>query len=74
MLNFIQQLPPYLVFLTIILVVIPSVVTIYLRWLLHKHLVFLENRVRRLINRGERGNQPEIINELEKDLRKLALI
>jgi len=73
MLNFIQQLPPYLVFLTIILVVIPSIVTIYLRFTLHKHLVFLENRVRRLINRAERGNQPEIINELEKRFKEASV-
>lgn len=69
---FIQQLPIYLIVITIALVVFPSIVTIYLRFALHKNLVFLEGRVRRLINRGERGNQPEIINELEKRFREAS--
>ena len=61
----IQQLPPYLFLSIIAFVVFPSIVSICLRWALHKHLVFLEKRVRRLINRGEHGNQPKIITELE---------
>lgn len=69
---FVQQLPVYLIVITIVFVVFPSIVTIYLRWALHKNLVFLEGRVRRLINRGERGNQPEILNELEKRFREAS--
>lgn len=57
--------PSYLLVITVILVVLPSVAAILLRFALHRHLVFLEERVRRLINRGERGNQPEIVKELE---------
>lgn len=72
MFAFIEQLPAYLVFSTIVLVFIPSLITIYLRLTLHKHLVFLEARVRRLINRGERGSQPEIINELEKRFKEAS--
>ncbi len=68
----ITQLPPYLVIITIALVVVPSLITIWLRLALHKHLVFLEGRVRRLINRGERGNQPEIIQELEKRFKEAS--
>lgn len=71
-LSFLQQLPVYLIVITIALVIFPSIVTIYLRLTLHKHLVFIEGRVRRLINRGERGNQPEIINELEKRFREAS--
>lgn len=70
--TFIQQLPVYLIAITIVFVVFPSIATIYLRWALHKNLVFLEGRVRRLINRGERGNQPEILNELEKRFREAS--
>ncbi len=69
---FVQQLPVYLIVITIVFVFFPSIVTIYLRWALHKNLVFLEGRVRRLINRGERGNQPEILNELEKRFREAS--
>lgn len=70
--HFVQQLPVYLIAITIVFVVFPSIATIYLRWALHKNLVFLEGRVRRLINRGERGNQPEILNELEKRFREAS--
>lgn len=58
-------LPPYLVVVTVILVVLPSVAAIRLRFALHRHLVFLEERVRRLINQAERGNQPAIVEKLE---------
>jgi predicted site-specific integrase-resolvase len=65
-------LPPYLVILIFVLVILPSLATIYLRFALHKHLVFLEKRVRRLINQGERGNQPEIIQELERRFKEAS--
>ena len=61
--------PSYLVVITVVFVVLPSVAAICLRFALHRHLVFLEERVRRLINRGERGNQPEIVKELERRFR-----
>jgi hypothetical protein len=70
--NLLVLFPPYLVIITVLLVIIPSVVTICFRLALHKHLVFLEKRVRRLINRGERGNQPEIIQELERRFREAS--
>jgi hypothetical protein len=72
LLPFIQQLPIYLIYITVAFVFFPSIVTIYLRWALHKNIVFIEGRVRRLINRGERGNQPEILNELEKRFREAS--
>ena len=37
--HFVQQLPVYLIAITIVFVVFPSIVTIYLRWALHKNLV-----------------------------------
>lgn len=70
--RFIQQGPLFLICITIVLVVFPSIVSICLRWALHNHLVFLEKRVRRLINRGQRGNQPEIIQELERRFREAS--
>ncbi|MBC1258899.1 hypothetical protein GNE54_26145, partial [Trichormus variabilis V5] len=45
--------------------VIPSVITIFLRFKLYQHLVSLEEKVRRLINRQSRGQQPKILEELE---------
>ncbi|ABA21471.1 hypothetical protein Ava_1849 [Trichormus variabilis ATCC 29413] len=58
-------IPHYLTFITVILVVIPSVITIFLRFKLYQHLVSLEEKVRRLINRQSRGQQPKILEELE---------
>lgn len=64
--------PPYLVIITAAFVVLPSITAIFLRLAVHKRLVFLENRVRRLINRGDRGNQPEIVNELERRFKEAS--
>ncbi|BAZ66199.1 hypothetical protein NIES4106_09460 [Fischerella sp. NIES-4106] len=55
-----------LIILSFILVILPSVFVIFLRIALYKHLTFLEQRVRRLINRQERGQQPKIIEDLER--------
>lgn len=70
--KFLALLPPYLIIITFIIVILPSLAAIYLRFALYKHLVFLEKRVRRLINRGERGNQPEIIQELERRFKEAS--
>ncbi len=70
--KFIALLPPYLVILIFVLVILPSLATICLRFALYKRLVFLEKRVRRLINRGERGKQPEIIEELERRFKEAS--
>ncbi|MES1022055.1 hypothetical protein ABN584_04010 [Gloeocapsa sp. BRSZ] len=63
--NFISTLPPTLLFSIFLIIVLPSCTAIILRSNLHSKLVFLESRVRRLINRTQRGDQPEIIKELE---------
>lgn len=65
-------LPAYLIIIILAIIVVPSLVTICLRLALHRHLVFLEKRVRRLINRGERGTQPEIILELERRFKEAS--
>lgn len=65
-------IPPYLVTITVVLVILPSIAAIVLRFALHHYLIFLEKRVSRLINRGERGNQPEIIKELELRFREAS--
>lgn len=64
--------PPYLVAVTVVFVVLPSVVATLLRFALHQHLVFLDKRVRRLINRAERGEQPKIVKELEIRFREAS--
>lgn len=63
--NFILEIPLQLLLSIGIVIVLPCLFTIYFRSTLYRKLVYLENRVRRLINRDQRGNQPEIVQELE---------
>jgi len=63
--SFISSLSPTLLLSVFLAVVLPSIAAIILRSNLYSKLVFLESRVRRLINRTQRGDQPEIIKELE---------
>ena len=58
-------IPLYLIFITLFLVVIPSVITIILRISLYRYLIDLTNKVQRLINTGLRGEQPKIVQTLE---------
>lgn len=69
---FIKLIPAYLIILTIVLVFVPSIIAIFLRLALYRRLIFLEKRVRRLIHRQERGNQPQIIQELETRFREAS--
>lgn len=59
-------IPVYLIVVTLILVVIPSVAAIFLRFILYRHLIFLQDRVRRLIKKQSSGQKPRIVEELEK--------
>jgi len=58
-------IPFYLVFLTIVFVVLPAIAAILLRYILYQHLLFLEARVRRLLDGQSRGQQPKIVEQLE---------
>ncbi len=62
---FMPPLPPYLIFITLFLVIIPSIVTIILRISLYRYLIVLTNKVQRLIKTGVRGEQPKIVEILE---------
>ncbi|MCC5631347.1 hypothetical protein LC613_26675 [Nostoc sphaeroides CHAB 2801] len=62
-------LPGYLIFITLVLVVLPSISTIFLRLALYQHLLSLEDKVRRLISRQSPGQQPKILEELERRFR-----
>lgn len=58
-------IPSYLIFLTLLFVVLPSIMTIFYRLALYQHLVELEENVRRLINRQSPGKTPKIVEELK---------
>lgn len=63
-------IPIYLIILIIILVIIPAIAAIVLRLQLYNRLVFLQKRVRRLIERDSAGEKPKIIEELERRFQK----
>lgn len=62
---FMPAIPLYLILITLFLVVIPSLVTIFLRISLYLHLIDLTKKVQRLINTGSSGVKPKIIQRLE---------
>jgi hypothetical protein len=59
-------LPLPLILTTIVLVFLPSIATLFLRFFLYQHLENLEKAVRRLINKQSSGRQPKILEELER--------
>jgi len=64
--------PPYLLVLTVLLVILPTIAAICLRISLYSHLIFLESRVLRLINDSSRGMQPQIVENLEQRFRQAS--
>ena len=60
------SLPPYLIFIIFVLVIIPSIVTIFFRIALYRYLTDSADKVQVLIKRGIRGKQPEIVEKLEQ--------
>ena len=62
---FMPPIPLYLILITVFLVVIPSVITIFIRISLYRYLIDLTNKVQRLIKTGIRGVQPKIVQTLE---------
>lgn len=59
-------LPPYLLWLTVFLVVIPSIIAILLRFALHRHLTVLAAKLRKLLRGETLSKTPLIINYLEQ--------
>lgn len=64
--------PPELVFLTIVLVIIPTILASLLRFSLYRHLRNLANKVKRLLTGDSPGIQPEIVRNLEKRFGKAS--
>ncbi|MCZ8046702.1 MAG: methyl-accepting chemotaxis protein [Microcystis aeruginosa K13-05] len=57
--------PPYLIVLTLVLVIFPTVLAVGIRIALYKHLQESTVKVKRLIRGESRGVQPKIISNLE---------
>lgn len=65
MLNILKIFPPYLILLTLILVILPTFLAILLRRSLYGYLIGSANRVSRLLAYESRGKQPQIVDNLE---------
>jgi methyl-accepting chemotaxis protein len=65
MLNILNIFPPYLILLTVILVILPTVVAALLRQSLYRYLISSANKVSRLLSDESRGKQPQIVEKLE---------
>jgi methyl-accepting chemotaxis protein len=57
--------PPYLILLTLVLVIFPTVLAVGIRITLYKHLQKSTAKVKRLIRGKSRGVQPKIVSNLE---------
>ncbi|MDJ0735136.1 MAG: hypothetical protein QNJ47_13900 [Nostocaceae cyanobacterium] len=66
-------IPSYLIVLTVILLVIPAFAAIIVRFLIYNYLLLLQQRVRRLITRESRGEQPHIVQKLERRFQEASI-
>lgn len=66
MLDWLELLPPYLLYLALFLIVLPTMAAALLRLSLYSYLSDAANKVTRLLVPGKsRGQQPRIVDELE---------
>lgn len=65
MLDIVNIFPPYLILLTVILVILPTFLAILLRHSLYCYLIGSANKVSRLLSYQSRGKQPQIVDNLE---------
>ncbi|BAU64584.1 hypothetical protein STA3757_19560 [Stanieria sp. NIES-3757] len=69
----IALLPPYLVFLSVVLVILPAITAIIVRYCLYQHLGRLTKSSRKLLAGFQLELEPKIINKLEKRCQEINL-
>ncbi|MBE9167926.1 methyl-accepting chemotaxis protein [Pleurocapsales cyanobacterium LEGE 06147] len=62
----IALLPPFLIFISIILVILPTIIAILLRYSLYRHLRDLEHSLRRLLSGASQEEAPRIVRKLQQ--------
>ncbi len=65
MTEWLQLFPPYLIFLTLFLVIIPTIISFFSRIALYRELRKISDKVNRLIKRQSRGEEDKIVTMLE---------
>ena len=69
--NILRLLPGYLVFLAIFLVIIPTIISIILRFSLHQYLASTVTNIRRLLEQTGNERKPTLLHQIEKRLELL---
>jgi uncharacterized protein YejL (UPF0352 family) len=64
--------PPYLILITVIFVIVPTIVAVLLRHSLYKYLIHSAHKVSRLLINESRGQQPTIVDKLEARFRQAS--
>lgn len=72
MLDLLNIFPSYLILLTLILVIIPTIIALILRRSLYGYLIDSANKVSRLSLNESRGRQPAIVDKLEARFRQAS--
>lgn len=70
MFDWLRLIPPYLIYLTVIFVIIPTVAAICLRYSLYRYLTDSASKISRLLALESRGQQPPIVEHLERKFRE----
>lgn len=70
--NLFNVFPPYLILLTLILVIIPTIIAIILRHSLYSHLINSANKISWLSVGEIRGRQPAIVEKIENRFRQAS--
>jgi hypothetical protein len=66
--SILNLIPGYLVFLAILLVILPTILAVLLRFCLYRHLKYLSGKTRRLLTGVKLESTPKIIINLEQRL------
>ena len=64
--SIVNLIPSYLVFLAIILVILPTIAAVLLRYCLYRHLKYLAGKARRLLSGVKLESTPKIVAKLEQ--------
>ncbi|MBL1210385.1 hypothetical protein [Geminocystis sp. GBBB08] len=72
MFNILKLFPAYLVIVTLIFVILPTLTIASMRISLYQHLRDLEKKTRRLVNSESEGIQPKFINLLQQKFTKAS--
>lgn len=67
-LTILSLIPGYLIFLAIVLVILPTIIAIMLRFCLYQHLKYLASNARRLLVGVKQESTPKMITRLEQRL------